>query len=249
MAKEQPDLSIVIPAYHEEKRVGQTLKRLAAFLKSDSILSKKVVEVVVVVADSPDDTRKVVVAKSRLFSNFKLVEPGIKVGKGRDVKAGMLEARGAAIIFMDADLATPLKYLPRFYKIFLEGSNLVIATRNLRKHHPNLLRRGASNAGNILFRMAGGVWLEDSQCGFKLFSYQSAQLCFSKLSILGWGFDMEVLTIAKANGLTITPVRVNDWQHMPDGTFELGMMRNFMISLKDLAMIARKRLLRQYLVD
>ena len=88
--------------------------------------------------------------------------------------------------------------------------------------------------------------MEDSQCGFKLFSYDAAQLCFSKLTILGWGFDMEVIAIARANKLKIKGYRVNDWVSVPNGTFTEGMLKNSLISLKELAHIFRNRLLGSY---
>ncbi|MDB5170460.1 MAG: glycosyl transferase family protein [Candidatus Saccharibacteria bacterium] len=242
----QPDLTVIVPAYREEKRIGKTLDELSVFLKSDVALNGKTVEVLVVSANSTDKTHEIVLAKQKQFTDLKLLKPGKQVGKGRDVQYGMVRAQGAAIIFMDADLATPLKYLPKFYSAYLKGSDVVIATRNLRKHHPNPIRRLISNGGNLLFRVAGGVWVEDSQCGFKLFSHDAAQLCFSKLTIMGWGFDMEVLAIAKANNLKITSYRVNDWVSVPEGTFVEGMFANSFKSLQELARILSNRIRRTY---
>ena len=232
-----PDLTIVIPAYREAKRIGKTLDELACYLKTEKSLKTKAIEVIVVSADSPDKTHAIVLAKQKKFASLRLLKPGPKVGKGRDVQYGMLRAKGEAVIFMDADLATPLKHLPKFYLAYQQGADVVIATRNLRKHHPNYLRRLVSNGGNLLFRFAGGVWVEDSQCGFKLFSHEAAQLCFSKLTILGWGFDMEILAITAANKLKITSYRVNDWVSMPEGTFAEGMVANSLKSLGELAYI------------
>jgi len=118
----------------------------------------------------------------------------------------------------------------------------------LSKHHPGRLRRLLSNVGNMLFRIAGGVWVEDSQCGFKMFSYQAAQVCFTRLTITGWGFDMEVLAIAKANKLRVKSLRVNDWVSVSGGTFEEGFLSNSLISLRDLAYIFGNRLRRRYIV-
>jgi len=236
------DLTIVIPAYSEEKRIGKTLDELGRFLKSEKTLKDQAIEILVVSADSPDKTHEIVRSKQKEFAHLRLLKPGAKVGKGRDVRYAMLRAKGSAVIFMDADLATPLRHLPKFYHAYQKGAPLVIATRNLRKHHPNYLRRLISSSGNLLFRFAGGVWVEDSQCGFKLFSYDAAQLCFSKLTIVGWGFDMEVLAIAKANKLKIKSYRVNDWVSVPDGTFVDGMIKNSLVSLKELALIFYRRI-------
>jgi len=242
----RPDLSIVIPAYREERRLGSSLEELAVFLRTDELLKTTRVEVIVVAADAPDATHRVAQSKKQLFDDFTLLRPGPKVGKGRDVQYGMLRAHGKAVLFMDADLATPLRHLPQFYQAFLKGAPVVIAVRNLRKHHSSMIRRVVSNAGNILFRIAGGVWVEDSQCGFKLFSYEATQICFSKLSILGWGFDMEVLAIAKANKLKIKSYRVNDWRSVEDGTFVDGVVENSIKSLLELLFIARGRLSGRY---
>jgi dolichyl-phosphate beta-glucosyltransferase len=249
----KPDLTILIPALREEKRIGKTLDELAVFLRKDKTLSKLVVEVLVVAADSPDATHKVVLSKKSKFNNLRLLKPGAPVGKGRDVQYGMLRSKGQAIIFMDADLATPLRHIPTFYKAYKKGADVVIATRNLRKHHESVLRRLLSNMGNLLFRIASGVWVEDSQCGFKLFSHQAAQICFSRLTIMGWGFDMEALAIARANKLTLETRRVNDWRPVAGGVFETGFVgfesgfaSNAVSSLKELAYIFGHRLKRDY---
>lgn len=246
MAAARFDLSIVIPAYREEKRIGKTLDELAAFLQASKQMQAKTIEVIVVAADTPDATHAIVRAKKPKFAHLSLVQPGPVVGKGRDVKVGMLRAHGASVIFMDADLATPLVHLPRFYEQYRKGSDVIIATRNLHKHHPNFWRRLLSNTGNFVFRLASGVWVEDSQCGFKMFSHRAAQICFSQLTMMGWSFDMEILAIARANGFTIVTQRVNDWVSVPDGTFAGGMVKNAAASLRDIGHIFWKRLSGRY---
>jgi len=241
------NLTIVIPAYREEKRIGKTLDKLAVYLKSEKFIKDKNVEVIVVAADSIDKTHEVVASRMKRFKNLSLLKPGVKLGKGRDVQYGMLRAKGDTVMFMDADLATPLSHLSKFYEQYQKGADIVIATRNLHKHHPNYIRRMLSNGGNILFRIASGMWVEDSQCGFKLFSKDAAKLCFTKLTILGWGFDMEILAIARANKLKIKTVRVNDWKHVPEGTFELNVITNFAISLVDLTKIVIRRSRKDYI--
>lgn len=247
MKKNRPDLSILIPAYREEKRIGKTLDEIATFIKQEETMKTLTIEVLVVSADSSDNTHQIVLSKSKKFRDFKLIKPGAKVGKGRDVGAGMLRARGEAVIFMDADLATPLKHLPKFYKAFLDGVDVVVATRNLRKHHPGFSRRMLSNIGNVLFRILGGVWIEDSQCGFKLFSSEAAKKCFKRMTIVGWGFDMEVLTIAKVNNYKMKTFRVNDWKSVPGGTFESGAFKSSMTSLAELLYIFWNRINGRYL--
>jgi len=246
MAATQPDLTIVIPAYREAKRIGATLTKLADFLRHDAVLRHKHIELIVVAADAHDNTPDVALAHRHLFDDFRLLRPGPKVGKGRDVRYGMLRARGKAVIFMDADLATPLKYLPEFYTRHQQGHDLVVATRNLHRHHPNFWRRLLSNCGNLIFRFASGIWIEDSQCGFKLFSQHAAQTCFRRLSILGWGFDMEILAIAKAQNFQTSTYRIDDWTSVPDGTFTDSFMSNSLNSLRELGSIFWRRIRRVY---
>ena len=236
------DLSIVIPAYREEKRIGKTLDQLSVFLKTDEYLMHKIVEVIVVSADANDKTKEVVRSRSTLFPNFTFVEPGARVGKGRDVKAGVQRAVGKAILFMDADLATPLEHIVQFYKLYEQGAAIIIATRGINEHSKSVVRSAVSIMGNLLYRLLGGVWLEDSQCGFKMFSADAAQICFGKLKILGWGFDMELLTAAKTNHIVITTVHIDDWRAVPDGTFEVNIIANSLRSFADLLKIFCRRL-------
>jgi hypothetical protein len=147
---------------------------------------------------------------------------------------------------MDADLATPLYHIKDFYDAAVNGDNVIIGTRNIARHHPGLVRRLISNTGNLLFRLAVGLWIEDSQCGFKMFDKKSAKLCFGKMTIYGWSFDMEVLAIARANGLKIKAFRIDDWQDVPDGTFTEGVVKISARSLKDLVRISASMSLGRY---
>ena len=248
MKQRRPDLSIVIPAYCEEKRIGKTLDRLSSFLNNDKALKNKRIEVIVVSADSPDKTHKIISEKAGLFKDFVFIKPGPKVGKGRDVQAGMLKAKGKFVIFMDADLATPLSYLLIFLESINRGADLVVGARNLKKHHKSFIRRSVSRVGNSLFRIAGGISIEDSQCGFKMFTRRAAQICFKKMTIKKWGFDMELLVIAKNEGLNITIQRIDDWQDVPNGSLN-DVFRSSFYTLKDLLIIVINRIRGIYLVD
>jgi len=240
-AQKQPDLSIVIPAYCEERRIGKTLDELAGFLKHDTFFKQIDVEVLVVAADTPDKTHEIVTAKQLLFRGFQLLRPGPCVGKGRDVQYGIMRASGKIAVFMDADLATPLHHLQEFYDACNDGNDVVIGTRNLLTYRTNLLRGMFASLGNLLYRVASGIWIEDTQCGFKMFNQRARKLCFTKLTIWGWGFDIEVLAIAKANGLNIKPIRINDYRHMPYSTHTEGVMEITVRSVRDFLHIRRNR--------
>lgn len=235
------DLTIVIPAYAEERRIGKTLDELAEYLQSKGVFRNKTVEVLVVSADSNDKTHQIVLAKQKKFSHMTLLKPGTKVGKGRDVQFGMLRAKGKVVIFMDADLATPLSYLPIFLENIEQGADIVIGIRNLKKHHKNFIRRSISRIGNLLFLLAGGVDIQDSQCGFKMFTHNAATLCFSKMTIQRWGFDMEILVIAKSNGLNIATQNIYDWQDVPQGSVSSNIIKTALYTLNDLLVILINR--------
>lgn len=242
------DLSVVVPAYAEGSRLGATLEALAKYLRTTPVISRLATEIIVVAADAPDNTKTVARQSADLFSNFRLVEPGPKIGKGRDVQAGMLAATGDAILFMDADMATPLNHILDFWERYRQGSQLVYATRNIYKHHPLLLRRLVSVCGNKLFKLLSGINTEDTQCGFKLFSNDAAQICFERLTVMGWGFDMEVLTIAAVNHLKIQAVRIDDWRDVAGGNFEQSVIMSSTRSLVDLVKIFFNRLFGRYKV-
>lgn len=240
------DLTIIIPAYCEEKRIGHTLDQLSKFLVKNPFLRSKNVEILVVAADARDNTKDIVQTKQVLFAHSSILQPGGKVGKGRDVQYGMLRASGRCVMFMDADLATPLNHLPDFYKLCTEGNDVVIGTRNLLTYRSDLLRGIFAWGGNLLYRIGSGIWVEDTQCGFKMFTAEAAQLCFSKQTIMEWGFDIEILAIAKANNLKIKPVRLNDWQHMPYSTYADSPLQITMRSIRDFFYVSFKQLTGSY---
>lgn len=245
--KKQPDLSIVIPAFSEEKRIGKTLDELATFLKQDTFFNRKKVEVIIVAAFTPDKTHEIIETKQKLFKDFVLLKPGPHAGKGRDVQYGMLRATGKVVLFMDADLATPLHHLQEFYEACEHGSDVVVGTRDLFQYRSSKLRNLFSGFGNQLYQLVSGIHIEDTQCGFKMFTTEAAKLCFSKLTILGWGFDLEVLAIAKANHLTIMPIRINDWEDKPFSTYTDGALRISIRSVRDFVHVTINRALGKYL--
>lgn len=247
MKSSKIDLSIVIPALNEEKRIGATLDELSVFLRKDPYMKKLNCEVIVVCAKGVDRTKETSIRHGKSIDNFKVVSPGSPVGKGRDVRFGMLKSKGAAAVYMDADLATPLIHLPEFHSLMIGGFNIVAATRNLKNHHSHLARRALSIIGNAAYKLLGGIWIEDSQCGFKLFDRQAVRICFNKQTIMKWGFDMELLTIADVNKLLIKQVRIEDWVDQPGGTFITSqIIRNSIMTFNDLLVIATNRLMGRY---
>lgn len=202
--------SIVIPAYSEEAFIGKTLKALHKYLKSQNMYDNT--EVIVVTADSSDKTQSIVAKSAKLFANFTHVQPGTKVGKGRDVRAGLSKAKGDYILFMDADMATPLRHIAEVFGILAENGGIVIGQRNLTTMHKTLLRRISSVASNTFIKMIIGFDIHDSQCGFKGFTKTALSVILPRMTLTGWSFDVEMIKIAKIHGFEVSKILVPDWE-------------------------------------
>lgn len=200
------DLSIIIPAYHEADRIGGTLHTIAQFLSAHDLGQVEVL----VLAQTDDDTAAA--ANHEATSHhFRIVYLGKRAGKGGAVRAGMFEARGRYRMFMDADLATPLTHLIDVKRLMDQNSKVIIAVRDIGSTHKGL-RKLISEFGNILVQVLLLPGIKDSQCGFKCFEANAAELIFSRQKILGWGFDMEILKIARILGYKIDTFKANDWK-------------------------------------
>jgi len=212
-----PRLSIIIPTYNEAGRIGKTLDELSDYLKKEKIDA----EVIVTDASSPDGTASIVKKHQKYFKNLHLLDAGPKPPgkfiKGRQVKKGMLQAKGEVVLFMDADLATPLKYIKEALTQIDSGNEVAICVRNLQKSHKGL-RKIISGFGNFLVQLMLLPGIADTQCGFKAFTKDSVRSIFPLQTIDGWGFDMEVLAIARKKGYTIGLIQVPDWQDIKEGS-------------------------------
>jgi dolichyl-phosphate beta-glucosyltransferase len=232
-----PGLSIIIPAYQEAGRIERSLDELAAFLDSSKDSDT---EVLVVVADSPDGTAQLAQGKASLFRRFRLIPAGPKIGKGYQVRLGMIEARGAYKLFMDADLATPLHHVTEVRKLAGQQAKVIIATRDLTSSHTGL-RKLVSSFGNWLVRAVLLPGINDTQCGFKAFSAAAADELFRRQTIMGWGFDMEILTIARILNYQIVTIPVRDWHDHPEGTIGDNITSAALVTLGELAIILGRK--------
>jgi dolichyl-phosphate beta-glucosyltransferase len=209
MSRPAIDLSIIIPAYMEASGIAGDLEKLAAFLDTRDYGE---VEVMLVIPDSPDGTAKIAESKSGLFRHFRVVHAGPRVGKGRDVRLGMYEAAGRYRMFMDADLATPLKHLDELHAAIQRGDKIIVAVRNLWSIHKGLLRKAMSKFGNLFIQVLLLPGIKDTQCGFKAFEASVAEDIFSRQTMLGWSFDAEVLKIGRLRHYKITTIESPDWK-------------------------------------
>jgi len=144
-----PRLSIIIPTYKEAVRIEKTLDSLAAYLKEHKIEDT---QVLVIDTGSPDATVALAKSKAKKFRDFRIVEAGPRQGKGHNVRVGMLEATGEYRLFMDADLATPLKYIKEVQKEIKTKADVIIAVRDLTHIHTGF-RKFLSSMGNWLVRL------------------------------------------------------------------------------------------------
>ncbi len=209
------ELSIVIPAYNEETRIGLTLIRTLDYVQAH----RPTAELIVVDDGSRDRTANVVEDLARRNPRIRLIRLPHNMGKGAAVRAGMLAAQGELVLFMDADLSTPIEEVQKLSLHIADGADVVIGSRGLsdsdiRMRQP-LPRELMGRGFNLIVRslLMGGF--RDTQCGFKLWTAHAAREVFSRLTLDGFSFDVEALLLAKSLGLRIVEVPVV-WYHAPN---------------------------------
>jgi dolichyl-phosphate beta-glucosyltransferase len=207
------DLSIVIPAYNEESRLPKTLDRIFAYLNMRPFQA----EILVVDDGSSDRTAEIVNASRQKCLGLRLVSNGKNRGKGFSVRHGMLEARGEIALFTDADLSTPIEEADKLLGAMREGGfDAAIGSRALDRSlievHQSWIREQAGIFFNRLVRWIMGIEFSDTQCGFKAFRTNRARVIFEKQRIERFGFDPEILFLAKRQGLRVAEVPVR-WSH------------------------------------
>jgi cellulose synthase/poly-beta-1,6-N-acetylglucosamine synthase-like glycosyltransferase len=205
-----PIYSIVIPAFQEEHYIGAALEALDAYLCANTLLD---ITEILVVAAGDDNTQTIANSYANRFSFFQLVVPRVSRGKGSDVRTGMLAARGKYVVFMDADMATPLHHLDIMFAHLKEGKGVVIGERRLEYGRPDI-GLCISKIGHILAQLVVSPGFRDTQCGFKGFSQEAVRCIFPHLFTAGWVFDMEVLARAQQQRLLIVSMDIHDW-HEP----------------------------------
>jgi dolichyl-phosphate beta-glucosyltransferase len=205
------ELSIVIPAYNEEKRILKTLKTITESLKNLKF------EIIVVDDGSTDHTRSIV--ESYNLENIRLLKNEKNMGKGYSVKKGVLAAEGSHILITDADMSTPITEVSKLLA-FSDRYLLIVGSRNLPESRI-YIRQGITRVtlGRVfsylprLLRIVDDV--SDTQCGFKLIRSDAAKKLFRSLRIHGFAYDVEMLLTAKRNGISYTEVPVI-WNNDPN---------------------------------
>jgi dolichyl-phosphate beta-glucosyltransferase len=201
-------ISIIIPAFNEEKRLPSTLEAVRRHLDAEGW---EFSEIVVVDDGSTDGT----VGVARAAGARVVEDPGNR-GKGYAVRHGMLEAGGAWLLFSDADLSSPISELAKLWEAAAAGARVAIGSRALNRSligvHQPWYRETMGRFFNLAMRIVTGLPFHDTQCGFKLFEAEAARRIFRLQRLEGFGFDVEALFIAQRLGYQVAevPVKWND---------------------------------------
>jgi dolichyl-phosphate beta-glucosyltransferase len=238
-------LSIVIPAYNEERRLPGTLTAIQQYLQNSPWPGA---EIVVVDDGSRDGTAQIARKLSEANPSIRVLENSGNRGKGYSVRRGMLEARREWILFSDADLSTPIEELEKLRQAVLaKDAAIAIGSRALDRSlievHQSVLRENAGRVFNLVMRVLTGLPFWDTQCGFKLFRRDAAQQVFRRQTIERFGFDAEVLYVAKKLGYKTVEVPVR-WAHA-EGT-KVSMFRDSLDMMLDLFLIRSNDLRGRY---
>jgi dolichyl-phosphate beta-glucosyltransferase len=213
--KSNPQLSIIIPAYNEGRRLGPALEQLRRHFESSDMSA----EVIVVDDGSSDDTAAVALAFEPGPLTIRLIRNRTNQGKGYSVRRGMRKAAGAMMLMTDADQSTPIYELAKVMPYLRDGYDVVIGSRHvteavITKHQPGY-RHGLGLIMRGLRRMLMLRDIKDTQCGFKLFSRRAAKAIFPRVRERGFAFDCEALLVARQMGCRIKEIGVL-WCNDPD---------------------------------
>jgi dolichyl-phosphate beta-glucosyltransferase len=208
----EPAYSIVIPAYNEGARLGATLQKVLAYVRAQGWNA----EVLVVNDGSRDNTADIVRKFAANDTALRLLENPGNRGKGYSVRNGMLHARGQIVLFSDADLSAPIEEAPKLFQALAGGTDIAIGSRWLRAetqtHRQPLHRQLFGRVFNLLLRITLGLKFKDTQCGFKAFKRSAVEAIFPRQKIERWGFDPEILFLARKFGFSVQEVSVA-WGH------------------------------------
>jgi len=211
-------ISIIIPAFNEQDRLPETLRRVEDYLHENAWSFH---EVLVVDDGSTDGTAEAVSAIAEQNPHVRLLRNPGNRGKGYSVRHGMLEAKGEWRLFSDADLSTPIEELEKLWCAVVQGKDAIAigsraVDRSLIGIHQPGMRETFGRIFNGVMRASIGLPIADTQCGFKLFRADVAKEVFSRQTLERFGFDAEILYIAFKHGYSIAEIPVR-WNHV-DGS-------------------------------
>lgn len=210
---EEFHLSIIIPAYKEEKRIHKILDAIAVFEKTVNYP----IETVVVIDGAPDKTAEKAHNYDGKLKHLLVIDRKENRGKGYTVKEGMLKSHGKYRLFADADNSTPVEQVEKLLK-YVKDHDVVIGSRYIEGGKlaipQSFVRKLGGRVINLFIRSTAVSGIHDTQCGFKLFSEKAAERIFAKVTFDRWSFDIEVLAIARSLGFKIREVGIT-WYDDP----------------------------------
>jgi glycosyltransferase involved in cell wall biosynthesis len=238
-----PQLSVVIPAYNESARIEATLDRVMTCIDSKGWDA----EVLVVDDGSTDTTAAIIKRWIERYPRLHLIQNPGNRGKGYSVRNGLLQAAGDVVMFTDADLSAPMEEAGLLLAAIADGADVAIGSRWLDRTrqtiHQPLYRRFFGRCFNAVTRGIMGLPFKDTQCGFKAFRREVAQIVFRLQRIERWGFDPEILFIARKLKYKIVEVPVT-WGH--DERSRMSYLKDGMKMLEDMAVIRYNSLAGRY---
>jgi dolichyl-phosphate beta-glucosyltransferase len=226
-------LSVVIPAFNESSRIADTVIDIHSYLKCQYFTS----EIIVVNDGSSDDTSDVVSHLSGHIPSLRLIECNENRGKGRAIREGMLQARGSIRLFTDADNSARIDQIEKLLPHLKKDYHIVIGSRARKDSHITVrqpwYRVVLGKLGNKLVQLLAVPGIKDTQCGFKIFTCLAVEQIFPRMTIDGWGFDIEALAIARRLNMGIKEVGI-EWTNHPDSFFGL---RDYFRVMRELCLI------------
>jgi dolichyl-phosphate beta-glucosyltransferase len=227
-------LSVVIPAYKEKERIGTNLLEIEKFFSDKNFEY----EVIIIVDGSPDNTAEVAQNYSKQLKNLRVINNDVNHGKGYVVRQGLLETKGKYVVFLDADGSTSITHVEKFLPELEAGVDLIVGSRKVegafvQVHQPKY-REFMGEGGNWLIRIVLGLWsFPDTQCGFKMLTGKAAHAVASRMVVDRFGFDFELIILAKALGFKIKQMPVR-WLNEQGSTVSLTGPNGFVQVLMDL---------------
>jgi glycosyltransferase involved in cell wall biosynthesis len=238
-----PQYSIVIPAYNEAARIAGALESVLACIRSRGWFA----EVVVVNDGSRDQTADIVREFAARAPEIRLLENPGNRGKGYSVRHGLLESFGEIVMFTDADLSAPIEEAEGLFAALRDGADIAIGSRWLERTRQSirqpLYRQFFGRCFNVVTHAVMGLPYADTQCGFKAFTRAAAQTVFQLQTIERWGFDPEILFIARKRGYRVVEVPVS-WAH--DERTRISYLRDGTRMLQDIAIVRWNALTGRY---